>query len=28
MRSFLVIMIHERADGGPEVFLAEWDDSV
>jgi hypothetical protein len=23
VRSFLAIMIHERADGGPEVFLAE-----
>ena len=28
VRSFLVIMIHERADGIPEVFLAERHDSV
>jgi hypothetical protein len=28
MRSFLVIMIHERADGGSEVLLAEWHDSI
>jgi hypothetical protein len=28
VRSFLVIMIHERADGSPEVFLAERHDSV
>jgi hypothetical protein len=24
----LVMVIHERADGGSEVFLAEWHDAV
>jgi hypothetical protein len=28
MRPFLVIVIHERADGGSEVRLAEWHDST
>jgi hypothetical protein len=28
MRSFLVILIQERADGGSELCLAEWHDSV
>ena len=28
MRSFFMIVSHERADGGSEVFLAEWYDAV
>jgi hypothetical protein len=28
VRSFLVIVIHERADDGSEMFLAEWHDAV